>query len=238
MTRELETTLQRVVKALHAGLGENLHSCCVYGSSVRGNAVVGVSDINLLIVLNESTPAAHQEVAGVLQNFSDVDPFVLARRGFERSARAFATKFASIRRNYRVLHGADALSDIRFDAGIERFLCEQAARNLRLRLVYSFVTHSRLKAYDLFLRRNVTALFVQFSEALRLEQVAMPADFKARIPVFEREFGFDGAVLRELLELKQLPRAGLSEQEVVRWHARLFPVVDAVLGWMESHWVV
>ncbi|MEO5961410.1 MAG: hypothetical protein ABIR80_20055, partial [Opitutaceae bacterium] len=102
-------------------------------------------------------------------------------------------------------------------------------------LVYSFITRTRHKAYDLFLRRHVAALFVHFSEELRLERVAIPTDFEARIPVFEREFGIDGQVLRDLLVLKREARR-LSEKETVEWHGRLFPVVDAVLRWIEARW--
>ena len=85
--------LDRAVAAMRQALGENLCSCCLYGSAVRGNAVEGVSDLNVLIVLRESTPAAHRALAEVLPAHPRLDPFILSRRSFERSARAFATKF-------------------------------------------------------------------------------------------------------------------------------------------------
>lgn len=235
MNPKLEATLHRAVESLKSELGDNLYSCCLYGSAVRGNAIDGVSDINLLIVLNESTTAAHQAVARAIGDHSVIDPFVLAKRGFERSVRAFAPKFASIRRNHRVLHGADPLAEIKIDSAMERFLCEQAVRNLRLRLVYSFITRKQHKGYDRFIVRHVTALFVQFSEVLRLGGTTIPADFESRIPIFEREFNVDGQVLRDLLALKRKPRR-LSDSEVVGWHDRLFPVVDAVLRAIETRW--
>jgi predicted nucleotidyltransferase len=231
----LDDVLKRAVGALKSEVGANLYSCCLYGSAVRGNAIEGVSDVNLLIVLNESNSTAHQAIGRALEAVPQVDPFVLARRGFERSVRAFAPKFASIRRNYRVLHGTDPLATITIDATLERFLCEQALRNLRLRLAYSFITRRRHKNYDRFVTRNVTALFVQVSEVLRLQGVAVPTDFEARIPLFERELKIDSAVLRDLLELKRAARR-LSEAETVQWHDRLFPVVDAVLHGIEERW--
>lgn len=204
---------------------------------MRGNSVEGVSDINLLIILNQSTAAAHQSVARAIGEQSRIDPFVLGRHGFERSERAFATKFASIRRNYRVLAGADPLADLKIDPELERFLCEQALRNLRLRLVHSFVTRHQHKAYDRFLVNSVTTIFVQFSEALRLNGAAIPADFAARIPVLEREYKLDGRVLSDLLALKESPHH-LSETEMVAWHERVFPAVDAVVAFIESRWPV
>ncbi len=227
--------LNRAVESLKAGLGTNLHSCCLYGSAVRGNAIAGVSDINLLIVLDDSNPKAHQAVAEALEGNNQIDPFVLARRGFERSVRSFASKFASIRRNYRVLHGVDPLATIEIDPKTERFLCEQGMRNLRLRMIYSFVTRAQHKAYDRFLLRNVTTIFVEFAEALRLEGVTIPAEFEERIAIFEREFQIQGAALRELLALKGTPKR-FSEADTIQWHERIFPLVETVLRWIEERW--
>ncbi len=235
MSTKLQDTLDQAVNALRRELGDNLFSCCVYGSAVRGNSIEGVSDINLLVILNQSTAAAHQAVARAIGEQKIIDPFVLARRGFERSVRAFATKFASIQRNYRVLFGADPLAGLKVDAELEKFLCEQSIRNLRLRLVYAFITRQQNKSYDKFVMRNVTGMFVQFSEALRLSGTAMPPTFEARIAILEREYKIDGQVLRDLLALKKSPRR-FTEDEAVAWHDRLFPVVDAVLAWIENNW--
>lgn len=230
-----ESLLDRAVAALRSGLGENLWSCCLYGSAVRGNSIDGVSDLNLLVVLHESDGAAHEAVALALKDFPQIDPFILAKRGFARSARAFAPKFASIRRHHRVLHGADPFAGLTVDTAMERFLCEQGLRNLRLRLVYAYVMRRRQKNYDRFVLNHTTALFVQFSETLRLHGTAIPTDFAERIPIFERAFGIDGAVLRELLETKQAPHR-FTEPENVATHARLVPVLDGALRWIETNW--
>jgi hypothetical protein len=235
MSPECESLTKIVVAALHERLGANLYSCCVYGSAVRGNWITGVSDLNLLIVLNESNPAAHESIAEVLQKHSKIDPFILGRPGLTRSARAFAAKFANIRRQYQVVHGADPLADISFDPALEKFLCEQAMRNLRLRLVYAFVTRSEQKPYDRFLVGQATPLFVQLSQVIRLNGNSAPKEFEARIALFEAEFKIDGAVLRDLLALKRKPRS-LSDEEVVNWHERAFPIVDAAVKWIEANW--
>jgi len=63
MSSALQTVVDQAVQSLFKELGPNLYSCCLYGSAVRGNFIEGFSDINLLIVLNESNPNAHQAVA-------------------------------------------------------------------------------------------------------------------------------------------------------------------------------
>lgn len=237
MTAQSDSKLDDLVRELREQLGANLYSCCVYGSTVRGNAIEGVSDINLLIVLNESTPAAHQLVGGILGDNRRMDPFILGRAGFQRSARAFAAKFSSIKRNYRVLHGADPFAGLQLDPQLERFLCEQALRNLRLRLVYAFVTRARTRSYERFLARMVTPLVVNLSEVLRLNGESVPKEFEGRIGLFEQKFKINAAVLHELLEFKRNPHR-LSEREEAAWHERLFPVVDSVVNWVEGNWKV
>lgn len=83
--------------------------------------------------------------------------------------------------------------------------------------------------------RNITGLFVQFSEALRLSGIVVPVGFDARIPIMEQEFKIDGKVVRDLMELKKTPHR-FSKEEAVTWHERVFPLLDAVLAWMERKW--
>src|SRR5262249_42704778 len=109
MPDALQSILDAVVADLQAALGDNLYSCCLYGSAVRGNFQPKSSDLNLLIILERSDTPAHQALAKVLASHRQVDPFILARPHLERSLHAFASKFGSIQRHYRVLHGADVL---------------------------------------------------------------------------------------------------------------------------------
>jgi hypothetical protein len=236
MGKSVDTVLAEVTAELLAALRENLVSCCVYGSTVRGNAVPGVSDLNLLLVLGESSAAAHAALVPVLAAHPMVDPFVLARGNFERTARCFAAKFASIQRNYRVLHGADPFAGLRLDPQLERLLCEQAVRNLRLRFVYAFVTRrDRGDSYGRFLAANISSLFIHLAEVLRLNGQDVPKDFAERMPVLCRQWPAAAAVLPELAELREKPRA-LTENELPRWHERVLALLDAALGTIEAAW--
>ncbi|HTL54178.1 MAG TPA: nucleotidyltransferase domain-containing protein [Candidatus Limnocylindrales bacterium] len=235
MSPSLQQTIDQATQALREQLQGNLYSCCLYGSAVRGNFIEGQSDINLLIILGVSDPAAHDAIARAIGKNTLIDPFVIGRQALAGSVRAFGTKFASIKRNYRILVGADPLADLVTDLAQERFLCEQALRNLQLRMTYAFVTRQRGKPYRRFLIHSVTPLFIQFSEVLRLENVALPKDFAARIAVFEPHFQVKGDILRELLALKtgDARPQDLSDEE---WHQQLFPVVDAVIAWIGNKW--
>lgn len=236
LPRETQDALDRTVGALTKTLGANLHSLVLYGSAVRGNLVPDVSDLNLLILLEESTPDAHAAIAEAIRGPVRIEPFILGRALLARSLQAFAVKFLSIRRNYRVLRGADPFAGLRVDESLARFLCEQQARNLRLRCVRAFVVlgHDRAR-YSTFLARMSSALFTDLAEGLRRVGTEVPRSFEERIPLFEKTFGADASILRKVIELKSSPRT-LSADEVKEFHSRLFKLLDGAVRWMEGQW--
>jgi hypothetical protein len=233
---ETQAALDRAAGALKKTLGENLHSLVLYGSAVRGNLLPKVSDLNLLILLEESTPEAHAAIAGAIRGQVRIEPFILGRALLARSLQAFAVKFLSIRRNYRVLHGADPFANLTIDESLARFLCEQQLRNVRLRCVRAFVVLGGDRPrYSGFLARMTSAIFTSLAEGLRRTGLEIPRDFEERIPLFEKSFGADASVLRTLIELKASART-LSDDETKQVHSRLFKLLDAAVRWMEGQW--
>jgi hypothetical protein len=233
---ETQGALDRAVAALTKTLGANLHSLVLYGSAVRGNLVPQVSDLNLLILLEESTPEAHSAIADAIRGPVRIEPFILGRALLARSIQAFAVKFLSIRRNFRVLHGADPFTGLSVDESLARFLCEQAVRNLRLRSVRAFVVLGRdLDRYTKFLVKTAPAVFTDLAEALRRMGTEVPREFELRIPIFEKVFGSDASVLRQLLELKASGRP-LAPESASSVHSGLFKLLDAAVRWMEAQW--
>jgi hypothetical protein len=203
---------------------------------VRGNLVPGVSDLNIVLVLEESTPEAHAAIAESIRVPSSIEPLVLGRDGIERNIRAFGLKFSSIRRNYRVLHGADLLKDLTIDIALERFLVEQSLRNFSLRLVHAFIKRSeRGRRYESYLVSVAMPLIVALSEVLRLDGVTVPRDPAERVPYISRHFDISPDVLDDLLALRRSPRK-LSREEKASFHARLLRLVRSALQWIESRW--
>jgi hypothetical protein len=226
---------ERAVEALRRELGDALHSCCLYGSAVRGDADDERSDLNLLIILRTSDADTQSAVARAIGADPRIEPFVLGLAGFERSVRAFAAKFASIRKYYRVLHGADPLASIDIAPELERFLCEQAMRNLRLRLAHSFMTRQRHQGYGRFLANSVTPLFLRLSEIMRLCGATLPDEIRERIPAIAAHFAVDATTLTDLLDFKAAPRR-LNDEESLAWHRRTFALINTAVAWIEAHW--
>lgn len=227
--------LTAVVSGLRERLGENLYSCILYGSAVRGSFVAGVSDLNLLIILNESTPAAHREISKILKRKVRIEPFVISRVGMERSFDAFAIKFCSIKRHYQVLHGEDPLSDLVIDEKILYFVTEQALRNLLLRTVHAYInlSHDRQR-YLGYLVQIVPQVSTDIGTALRVRGIPVEKSGEDRIPLLTEHLGDSAQVLKDLLALKR-KKVMLSEEELFQVHSKLFTLLDRTITWL-SEW--
>lgn len=233
---EYQAAIDTICTRLPMVLGENLFSCVLYGSAVRGNVVADVSDINILVVLNESTPDAHMAIADCIEGNVRVDPFIISRNGMERSFKVFAIKFRSIKRNYKVLCGADPVADFTVSDDAVRFLCEQALRNLRLRCVHNYLRNRRNhRRYMNVLLDMHTAVFTDVTEILRLHGESVPSDYAERIPVIKRYFNVDTSILEELLTVKNHPTRW-KHFDISQLHRNIFMFLNHIVLWMEQKW--
>lgn len=232
ITTPYRKLLAEVVTELREKLASNLYSCIIYGSAVRGGFVAGSSDLNLLLILNESTPSAHQAIARILKGRDKVKPFVIARIGMERSFAAFAIKFCSIGRHYRVLHGADPLADLAIDEKTLHFLTEQALRNLRLRSVHAYISwgHQRQRYID-YVSHLVPQIFTDIGTAFRVRGIELPQEFSDRIPILREHLGATTTVLGDMLLLKE-KKTPLNDSEIFSLHSRLFALLDTTISWL------
>ena len=226
--------LNEVTTGLRDKLGDNLYSLILYGSAVRGSFDVRSSDFNLLIILNESTPAAHREIARLLKARIRVEPFVISRIGMQKSFEAFAIKFCSIQRHYRVLHGEDPLRDLVIDEKILHFLTEQALRNLRLRSVRAYIQWgSERKRYMEYVVGIVPQIFTDIGSAFRVRGFSVEERFAQRIPLFTQHLGEAATVLEDLLVIKE-KKISLSEKELFNLHEKLFTLLDQSITWLSK----
>lgn len=154
----------------------------------------------------------------------------------ERSFDAFAIKFRSIQRDYKILHGEDPFTEFNVSQETNKFLTEQALRNLRLRAVHAYITNRKHpKRYLKYLNNIDTNIIILLSETLRISEIEIPHDFSKRLDIFTDKFNIDVSILTALHKLKEKPHH-LSNTEITSYHSAIFNLIDHVVRWTEKNW--
>lgn len=133
--QDMNAQTERFVEELKQALGERLRSVVLHGSVARGEVVPNVSDVNLLVLLDDVDATALRTAGPLARRWAragNTAPLLLSWDEWLRSADAFAIEVADMKDARHVLHGEDAVAELAVD---RRQLRLQAERELRGKLV-------------------------------------------------------------------------------------------------------
>ena len=123
--------------------GANLAGLILYGGLARGRYRAGKSDINLVVLLNDTHTSALNLIAPLLRaawRAWRVEPFILKPSEVARLSVTFPTKLLDIARHHVVLAGTNPFTNIQVPREQVRLRIEQGLRNSELRLRRRFVS--------------------------------------------------------------------------------------------------
>jgi predicted nucleotidyltransferase len=130
--RAVTPFLAAAVAALGAG-----YSALLYGSAARGDYIVGRSNINLMLVLDDPSPTLLRALAPAFAAWRKTaaePPLLISRAEWARASDVFPIEITDMRAGYRVLRGADPLGNARVQPGDLRQALERELRGKLLRL--------------------------------------------------------------------------------------------------------
>jgi hypothetical protein len=129
MIDAVERVLSSFLDGTDAALG-NGYSAVLYGSVARGDFVPGRSDVDLMLIVDDLSPAVLRSLEAPFTRWRKSEyqpPLILTRREWNAATDAFPIEIADMRACYKVLRGSDPLAGI-----------EPAPRDLRLALEREF----------------------------------------------------------------------------------------------------
>lgn len=220
---------------LRSTLGDRLRSVLLHGSVARGEAVAGVSNVNLLVLVDDVEPALLRELAPGARKWLGSHgalPLILARDEWSAASDAFAIETADMLDAREVLHGADPLEGVRVGP---RHLRLQAERELRGKLIHLregiLVSAERPGDLGRLVLSALPSLATYFRAALRLAGEEAPN----RTPeTFDRGaalVGGDATALRDLWEARSRgkpPKIDAADPRVQAVHHSLEMTVTYV----------
>jgi hypothetical protein len=202
-----ERSLNDLVEKLKKALDSRLVSVVLYGSAAAGGSADHYSDVNVLCVLIEVTPAELADSASVLRWWRELgnpSPLLMSRRELATSADSFPIEFHDIQECNRLLFGEDLLAGLTIDRGFYRAQVEHElrAKLFRLRQKATGVLNEK----DLLLRLlvdSVSTFTVLARHALILSGAGAHWRKREVVAAAARTLGLDAVPFDTLLDVRE-----------------------------------
>lgn len=231
----MATGTEELVEKLRKALGSELVSVLLYGSAAAGEHDAKFSDVNVLCVLREITPAhlgAAEPVFRWWQEKGNPSPLLLTEEEVKHSTDCFPIEFHDIRRHHRILFGADVVAGIEIGDTYYRAQVEHElrAKLLRLRQKAAAVLSDKAVLRRL-LADSLSTFCVLFRHALLLHGVECGHRKREVIRQASGKFGLNAAPFEKLLDLRE-ERVKAKDVEPVallgEYMEEIGKVIDAV----------
>jgi predicted nucleotidyltransferase len=129
--------LQALKEGLEKAVGANLAALVVYGSAVRGGWVEGRSDIDVIVVLEDTSLPHLHSIAPALMKAryaARVEAMILKRAPLASAADVFPLLYDDVRQRHVILSGTDPFVLLEIKDVHRRLRIEQELREARIRM--------------------------------------------------------------------------------------------------------
>lgn len=210
MGREIERA-EDFARELGRLYGDHLLSAALYGSAARGEYRQGQSDLNLLVVLRDTSPASLRKGSRLARGWvaeGNPPPMVFSWDEWERSADVFPIEYADIRDAHRVLLGDDLFANVVVSPEHLRHQAEAELKekHIQLRERYLLSAEEPAELGEL-LTRSFSTFLVLFRTVLRLAGEDGVRDPETVVRRTAERVGFDAAPLLEICRARSEGRA-------------------------------
>lgn len=177
ISRKSKEKLDDFIKRLKDIYGDGLISIIIYGSAVSGEFIDKFSNINLLVILNDTSIPNLIKVKNIINNskFCIFNTYFFTEDYIKTSLDVFPIEFLDIKESYLVLYGKDILKDLKIDTKNLRFQCEQEIKAKTMSLKHLYLRAVRDKdSLQSLLFKSFTSILHILRNLLRLKGIKPP----------------------------------------------------------------
>jgi predicted nucleotidyltransferase len=179
------------------------YSAVLYGSVARGENIAGLSDINLLLVLDRLTS---EVLVGLEPPFSAwveknlPPPLLMTRAEWQRASDVFPVEISDMKTAYRTLRGSDPVVGLTLRRSDHRRALEREFRGKLNRLRQAFVPSEREpESLGIIARQSIASVTVLYRSLLVLLGESVPGQMSGVLTQSAAAVGFDPAALIEMV---------------------------------------
>lgn len=227
MIKNPNDIVERLAADFSGALGERLLGISMYGSAVSHEFLPGKSDVNLLIVLSDTSMEVLRECGPVITRWMKrgiAVPVIMTPEWFAAAQSVFPVEVLEMQHSYRVLFGNDFLAGISLDRNDLYMQCrrELMVTGRRLKNVVIEKGGSVRRLEDVMLE-SVNALLPVFKALLVICGRKIPNAKAEVIASVEDVFGMGASVFSEIYN-----RSHQRKVPVVNRYEQLASAVDTV----------
>ena len=200
-------TIDEFVKRVREAGGTNVESVILFGSAVAGHFHPGLSNLNLLCILRDSSFRALQALTPAAKWWDrqkQPPPLCMTRQELERSTDVFTIELLDMQQHHRVLFGEDVLSGLSIPMDLHRVQVEYELREklilLRQHVLVASENDSRL--WDLLLH-SAPSFATLFRHALIALGDGTQAARRDAVEALAKRIDFDASPILHVLDVRE-----------------------------------
>lgn len=200
-------TIDEFVKRIREAGGETVESIILFGSAVAGDFHPGLSNLNLLCILRDSSFKALQALTPAAkwwEKQKQPPPLCMTKQELLRSTDVFTIELLDMQRHHRVLFGDDVLQSLQIPMNLHRIQVEYELREklilLRQHTLLTSENESRL--WDLLLR-SAPSLSTLFRHALIAFGDGTHIGRREAVDALARRLNFDASAMTQVLDVRE-----------------------------------
>jgi hypothetical protein len=229
--------IDEFVKRARETAGPNIESIILFGSAVSGDFHPGLSNLNLLCVLRDSSFKALATLAPVAKWWDrqkQPPPLCMTRRELERSTDVFTIELLDMQQHHRVLFGEDVVQDLRIPMALHRVQVEYELREklILLRQQVLLATGKDSRLWDLLLR-SVPSFGTLFRHALIALGDASQSGRREAVDALSKRVGFDLSAIHQALDVREY-KADPKKMDVPDLASRYLAAVEKVTAMVDE----
>ena len=193
---------RRFAGTLQGIYGADLASVVLYGSAARGEFRPGQSDLNVLVLLRDLSPAALRLGGDAARGWvkeGNPPPLMLSVDEWRRSADVWAIELADMRDAHLTLAGEDPFTGVDISLADLRLQCEKELKGKQIQLRERYLLFAgQPEELGELLARSFSTFLVLFRTVLRLGDGGGAREAEAVVRGVAERVGFDPAPLLEI----------------------------------------
>jgi hypothetical protein len=231
MIRNPNDIVERLVADFARVLDGRLISVIMYGSAVSHEYRPGKSDVNIALVLTDTSIPVVKECLPVQKRWMRrgmAAPFYFSPDAIESLCNAFPVEFFAMRQSYRILYGDDVLAGIHLHSGELQGQCLRDLSGLAMQLKREFGRCAAApKKLGRFLDTSLRRLIPVFRAILLLNERKVPNSKNETIAAVEDLFGFGASVFSEVNNATARQQRG---KRIVEQYDLFTRTVESIIG--------